>query len=175
MIRRPPRSTLFPYTTLFRSFTTAIYDQYGSTFNGAAATAMAGVLVLLCLFLLLAELRLRGDRRYARVGRGAARSATAVLLGPWRWPVLATVGAVVALAVGVPAYSLLRWLAVGTSTEFPLDELGAALGATIVLALAGAVVTTLAALPVVWLAVRHRGPASTVIERSTYIANALPG
>src|SRR2546430_5354662 len=24
MIRRPPRSTLFPYTTLFRSFTTAI-------------------------------------------------------------------------------------------------------------------------------------------------------
>src|SRR2546427_4959820 len=24
MIRRPPRSTLFPYTTLFRSFTTSI-------------------------------------------------------------------------------------------------------------------------------------------------------
>src|SRR2546422_5344766 len=24
MIRRPPRSTLFPYTTLFRSFTTAM-------------------------------------------------------------------------------------------------------------------------------------------------------
>src|SRR3712207_7311708 len=24
MIRRPPRSTLFPYTTLFRSFTTAL-------------------------------------------------------------------------------------------------------------------------------------------------------
>ena len=57
----------------FPTFTTAIYDQYGSTFNGAAATAMAGVLVLLCLFLLLADLRLRGDRRYARVGRGAAR------------------------------------------------------------------------------------------------------
>src|SRR3712207_9354318 len=25
MIRRPPRSTLFPYTTLFRSFTEALY------------------------------------------------------------------------------------------------------------------------------------------------------
>src|SRR2546430_13240662 len=25
MIRRPPRSTLFPYTTLFRSFETTIY------------------------------------------------------------------------------------------------------------------------------------------------------
>ena len=146
----------------FPTFTTAIYDQYGSTFNGAAATAMAGVLVLLCLVLLLADLRLRGDRRYARVGRGAARShdagrARPVALGGCSAPS----GAVVALAVGVPAYSLVRWLVVGTSTQFPLAELSEALVATIVLALAGAVVTTLAAVPVVWLAVRHRGWAST--------------
>jgi iron(III) transport system permease protein len=159
----------------FPTFTTAIYDQYGSTFNGAAATAMAGVLVLLCLVLLLADLRLRGDRRYARVGRGAARTAVPLALGPWRLPVLATVGAVVVLALGVPAFSLLRWLVAGTSTEFPVAELTAALVATLVLALAGAVVTTLAAIPIVWLAVRHRGWASTVIERSTYVANALPG
>jgi iron(III) transport system permease protein len=159
----------------FPTFTTAIYDQYGSTFNGAAATAMAGVLVLLCLFLLLAELRLRGDRRYARVGRGAARASVPVELGRWRWPTVGAVTAVVVLAIGVPAFSLLRWLAVGTSTEFPMAELTRALVATIVLALAGAVVTTLAAVPVVWLAVRHRGLASTVIERSTYVANALPG
>jgi iron(III) transport system permease protein len=159
----------------FPTFTTAIYDQYGSTFNGAAATAMAGVLVLLCLVLLLADLRLRGDRRYARLGRGAARTAVPLELGPWRLPLLLTVGVVVALAVGVPALSLVRWLLVGTSTEFPVAELTEALVATVVLALAGAVVTTLAAVPVVWLAVRHRSWASTVIERSTYVANALPG
>ena len=69
----------------------------------------------------------------------------------------------------------MRWLVVGTSTEFPMAELAEALVATVALALAGAVVTTLAAIPVVWLAVRHRGWASTVIERSTYVANALPG
>src|SRR3712207_8074174 len=28
MIRRPPRSTLFPYTTLFRSRTQCLLDQY---------------------------------------------------------------------------------------------------------------------------------------------------
>src|SRR2546430_9254889 len=28
MIRRPPRSTLFPYTTLFRSFIEAGYEKY---------------------------------------------------------------------------------------------------------------------------------------------------
>lgn len=159
----------------FPTFTTAIYDQYGSTFNGGAATAMAGVLVLLCLLLLLAELRLRGNRRYARLGRGAARTATRAPLGGARWPLVGIVAGVVVLAVGVPAFSLVRWLVVGTSTEFPLDELGGALVSTVMLALAGAALTTLAAVPVVWLAVRHRGWASTLIERSTYVANALPG
>src|SRR2546422_6078231 len=28
MIRRPPRSTLFPYTTLFRSFVQAVFMRY---------------------------------------------------------------------------------------------------------------------------------------------------
>src|SRR5256885_10751361 len=28
MIRRPPRSTLFPYTTLFRSFTVAVRGEF---------------------------------------------------------------------------------------------------------------------------------------------------
>src|SRR3712207_2548126 len=31
MIRRPPRSTLFPYTTLFRSVATALADRYDGT------------------------------------------------------------------------------------------------------------------------------------------------
>src|SRR3989449_6285558 len=39
MIRRPPRSTLFPYTTLFRSNTITIYD-YGRTPEGIFFYAM---------------------------------------------------------------------------------------------------------------------------------------
>ena len=57
----------------YPTFTTAIYDQYRATFNGPGATMLAGVLVLLCLVLLLAEIRLRGRRGYARTGRGASR------------------------------------------------------------------------------------------------------
>src|SRR5258708_26247528 len=46
MIRRPPRSTLFPYTTLFRSRLTAILGQQiiidnRSGGNGVAGTALA--------------------------------------------------------------------------------------------------------------------------------------
>src|SRR2546430_11040628 len=35
MIRRPPRSTLFPYTTLFRSFGFQTTERYGA--NGMAS------------------------------------------------------------------------------------------------------------------------------------------
>src|SRR3712207_2620102 len=41
MIRRPPRSTLFPYTTLFRSRSTVrgtVRDQQGNVVTGAAVT-----------------------------------------------------------------------------------------------------------------------------------------
>src|SRR5256885_5153052 len=34
MIRRPPRSTLFPYTTLFRSGTNSLVTMVSSTNNG---------------------------------------------------------------------------------------------------------------------------------------------
>src|SRR3712207_9282188 len=37
MIRRPPRSTLFPYTTLFRSF----LDRYGSSLEDVVREACA--------------------------------------------------------------------------------------------------------------------------------------
>jgi iron(III) transport system permease protein len=160
----------------FPTFTTAIYDTYQSSFNGPAATMTSGVLVLLCLILLTAELAARGRRiRYARVGSGAMRDARRVPLGWSALPVLAGLIGLVGLALGVPGYSLIRWLAHGSSTAFPWPELASAAGTSIGLGAAGAVVTLLLALPIAWLAVRFRGASSTVIERSTYLANALPG
>lgn len=96
-------------------------------------------------------------------------------LGAARLPLTLLLVALVSLSVGVPTYALVHWLRVGTSTEFPLAELAGAAGSTVLLAALGAAVTTLFALPVAWLAVRHRGRVSTTIERSTYIGNALPG
>src|SRR2546430_5348098 len=50
MIRRPPRSTLFPYTTLFRSASGMGPGSHGSTFGGnplaiAAANAVLDVML----------------------------------------------------------------------------------------------------------------------------------
>src|SRR3712207_6877994 len=39
MIRRPPRSTLFPYTTLFRSPVGSSTNRYGALTNRAVASA----------------------------------------------------------------------------------------------------------------------------------------
>ena len=159
----------------FPTFTTAIYDQYKSAFNGPAANMIAGVLVLACVMLLTLELKLRGSRHYARVAHGAARPVERQPLGRFAPAVYGGLTALVALAIGVPTYSLVHWLRVGASTEFPIDELIAAATTTIGLAGAAAVVTTLFALPVAWLVVRYRSRISTLIERSTFIANALPG
>ena len=65
----------------FDTFTVAIFQQFQVTFDGAAGSMLAGVLVLLCLVLLVAEATARGSIRFARIGAGAPRAATAVRLG----------------------------------------------------------------------------------------------
>src|SRR2546429_1079741 len=37
MIRRPPRSTLFPYTTLFRSYASRYFSRVASTTSGGSS------------------------------------------------------------------------------------------------------------------------------------------
>ena len=70
----------------FETFTTAIIQQYRSTFNGPAAASLAGVLVVCCLMLLLVENAARGGSRYARIGSGAARPQRRASLGAWPCP-----------------------------------------------------------------------------------------
>jgi iron(III) transport system permease protein len=159
----------------FPTFTTAIYDQYQSTFNGPAASALAAVLVLGCLMLLLLDLRVRGNHRYARVGSGARRPLARVRLGAATVPVSLAIVAIVVLALGVPIGSLVRWLVVGSSTAFPLDSLASTALTSIGLGVAAAALTSLAALPLAWLCERRRGIVSTLLERSTYFGSALPG
>ncbi|WP_131772050.1 MULTISPECIES: ABC transporter permease [Protofrankia] len=159
----------------FPTFTTAIYDQYQSTFNAPAANMLAGVLVACCLILLLAELTLRGHAHYARVGTGLARPAERTRLGPVTLPAAAGLSALAVLALGVPLASLGRWLAQGASSGLDVDQIVTTTGTSLGLGALGALVTTAAAVPVAWLYVRRRSRLSTALERVTYIGSALPG
>jgi iron(III) transport system permease protein len=120
-------------------------------------------------------LRLRGHSSLARVGSGATRLLAPVRLRRLGPLVVASLATVVVLALGVPLGSLARWLVVGSSTAFPVGDLGAAALTTAGLAAAAAVLATALSLPVAWLAVRHRGLVGTLIERCTFLAHALPG
>ncbi len=162
---------LLNYPTL----TTAILQQYATVFNGPAATLLAGVLVTFCFALLLLELMLRGGRRRARIGAGVSRPPERIRLGARRWPVLAALAGLAVLALGVPLAALTRWLVRGSSTGLDVAALVSAATTTIGLAVAGGLLTTAAAIPVVWLAVRYRGPVTTLVERSSYLTSAMPG
>ena len=159
----------------FTTFTTAIVEQFQSTFDGAAGAMLAGVLVLLCLLMLLAEIAARGSRRFARIGSGAPRPATPLDLGRGRGPALAALAAVAVPALGVPVGTLVRWLWVGGAAVWPAREIGAALSQTVVLAAAGALIAAALAYPVAWVTVRSHAAAGRLIEGATLVTSALPG
>ena len=156
----------------FDTFTTAIMVQFQSSFAGPAASALGAVLAVLCLMLLVLESSSRGRARYARVGSGVPHAPAKFPLRGWSLPTLAGLGVLVALAVGVPVTSVLRWLSFGDPWAQP--QLGAALAQTAFLAGGGAILTVLMALPIAWLSVRHPSRLNKTIEGATYVASSLP-
>jgi iron(III) transport system permease protein len=159
----------------FDTFSTAIVDQFQSAYNGPAANMLAGVLVSCCLLLLALEAVARGKQRYARVGAGAARMAARYRLGRLSGACLLIPSLSAALALGVPLITLGRWLAIGGMDAWRSVPLGDALAETLVFALAGAGLTTLAAIPMAWLSVRKPGRLQRVLEACHYYVGSIPG
>jgi iron(III) transport system permease protein len=159
----------------FDTFTTAIVDQFQSTYNGPAANMMAGVLILCCFFLLSLEGSTRGRERYARLGGGSARMPSRAPLKGLTplWMLLPALTS--AFSLGVPLVTLARWLIAGGTEVWRWPELSRALTYTLALAGAGAVITTLLAAPMAWLSIRAPGRLQRWIEGTNYIAGALPG
>jgi iron(III) transport system permease protein len=89
----------------------------------------------------------------------------------------ATVGLVVLaiLSIGVPVWTIVRWLWIGGSKVWHVGEIANALGQTIALAAIAAVLTTVLAFPVAWVAVRSRGVLARAVEGANYITSSLPG
>lgn len=159
----------------FESFTQAIYVQYQATFNRAYAAVLALALVALTGGILALEARARGRASHYRLGAGSARRARPVPLGRWRWTALMFCAAISLLSVVMPfavnAIWVGRGLMQGRTVLLPWD----ALANSIYAALLGAVVATLAALPIAMLTVRYPSRTTTALERTTFIGYALPG
>ena len=158
-----------------QTFTTAIFESYELQFDSASAATQSIVLMLLCIPAAWAEMRLRGQRRVARTGRGSARVAMPVRLGRRAWAILAAFLLLGLLSLGVPLVTLGYWLIHGRSVGAGYDQIWPAIQGTLTLAGSGAVLTSILAIPLVLLSVRHRGRLAQFAERLPYIVHGLPG
>jgi iron(III) transport system permease protein len=159
----------------YQTFTTEIFTEFSLSFNIPAACALSLVLVALGLVVLGADGGLHRRGRVSRASRTAQRATPRARLGPWTWPALALLAALVLLALGVPVGSAAYWWATGTNQPFTGTSLLSTAGYSAAYSAGAAALATVLALPVAVLAVRHGGRLARAVERSTYLVLALPG
>jgi iron(III) transport system permease protein len=164
----------------FRTFTTELYAQYRTGLAGPESALLATVLIVLCLFCLGLELKVRGRRSTVSLTRGARRVAARYRLGLFKGPALLFLVGLAVATLGVPLGMILFWLtqhnaaatsAVGVSWPLVLQATAGSLS----LALGGAALTLLLALPLGFLAVRYPGRMATLLERTAYLGQGVPG
>jgi iron(III) transport system permease protein len=155
----------------YQTFTTEIFNEFG--FEPSAAGALSVPLVLLGL------LALSADGLTARRGRPRTAPARPPALARWRpgtAPIMAGLLALAGLGVGVPVGTLVYWITQSQQTTLPAAAtLGQATWATITYSAWGALLAVAAALPVALMTLRRRSRVRAVIERSTFVTQAVPG
>jgi iron(III) transport system permease protein len=155
----------------YQTFTTEIFTEF--QFDPQAAGALSIPLVCLGLVVLVI------DGLMPR--RGAPRST------PHRPPVMGPLGpgvvlrvsaltGLVVLGVGVPVGTLIYWMAQSQHTTLPAAAtLASATASTVTYSAWGAGLAVVLSLPVAMLGFRRSSRSRVVLERSTYVTQALPG
>ena len=164
----------------FHTFTTEIYAEYRTSFDGPGASLLASLLIVMCLVVLAFEFRVRGAARYERVDRGARRAVLRYDLGVWRWLVVAGFAALTIATLGVPLGMIGYWLtqpgaAAVTPADVSPELLFNATLTSLGFGLAAAVLTTVLIVPLAFLLVRYPGRLATLFERTVFLAQGIPG
>ena len=158
----------------YETLTNVIYQSYRASFDRTPAAVLGCVLVGVTIVPLLLAVRFSDRERVAKVGTGAVRQAPTVRLGWFRWPAFGALLALLGVALGVPAWNLVRWTRRGSSRAVWGDVLDAA-GTTLWLGLLAAAVTVLVAFPVGVLSGHYPGRFSRSVTTVAYAGYALPG
>lgn len=156
----------------FPTLTWGINSAYAASFDRAQAATLALLLVVLALIVVAGE---RGARRHlprtaARAVRPRAISRRMLV------SLLPVVAAAPVVGVAIPLLGLgTRLVQAETLRAVDVPRLLTAVGATVGVALAAAVLAVLLALPIAAFASRYRGRLVTAIESVGYLGHALPG
>ncbi len=156
----------------YTTFTSAIYYQMGG-FDTASAMVLSVVLIALTLIVLFAEGVTR--RRMRVTGHTTSRPAEAFSLGRWKGLALALSAIVGAISVAVPVAVLAYWSWIGAGLGAFDDRFWRFAFNTLQVAGLAALLSMVAALPVVYLRSRHPSVVSSLIEKLAYAGYALPG
>lgn len=161
--------SLLRYDTLSR----IVFLQYLSSFDRGAAAAVALLLVAFAIVVVAGESFLRGRGRRDAVAQ--EHKQTVARLGHWRWPALAYCSLVATASLGVPLAVIGYWLIRGLDSGATFNAVGSATINTIYASGLAAMVAAVMAIPVVYLAVRRKGPTAWLLERASHVGFALPG
>jgi iron(III) transport system permease protein len=159
----------------YQTFTTEVFTEFSVSFSVPTASALSLVLVVLGLVVLCGEGFARGRARVSRTSRLAQRVAHPQPLGAAKPVVLLGFGSLVALSLGVPIGASLYWMIEAGRAYLTGVSLLDAAWHTALYGAAAAALSTLMALPVALLVVRHPRRSYRLLERSTYLVLAMPG
>ncbi len=159
----------------FETFTWVIYLQYQSLFDRALASALSLFLIGLAAIIFLGEIVARGRTPAEGAGGRQSKRHSLLALGRWRWPALVFVATVVFITLVVPAGTLLHLFLRGFGAGEELTIPWRLAMNSVLISSTAAIATTVAAIPVVVLTVRHRSLASSVLSRLASLGFALPG
>lgn len=158
----------------FQAFTQAIYLQYKGAFDRTPAAILSLMLIAIAALILVAERRARGRARYSSV-RSSTRPPQQIALGRWRTPALTFCTIVVLFAFVMPVGVIVWWFVRGLSIGEEARLTWVAAGGSIGVAAAGAVIATIAALPLALIATRRKGWVGAAADRVSWFGYALPG
>jgi iron(III) transport system permease protein len=159
----------------YQTFTTEIFSEFSIGFDTASACALSLVLVLLSLVVMFGEGSLGGASHLSRSGPGVARLQKRAKLGRGTLPVLLAFAALVTAALGVPVGSAIYWMFEGGAHSLGGVSLVSAALYTAGYSASAALLSTLMALPVALLVVRHPSAWHRALTRSTFLVLAMPG
>lgn len=159
----------------YNAFTRAIYNQYRGAFDRTLAAGLALVLVAMTIGVLLLEAWTRGKSRYHRSTVGATRPPRRVALGRWKPIAVGFLTLVTTFTLVMPLGVIGYWLVRGLRAGEPLRLVWDAAISSAAVSLLAALVTVVAAAPVVVLSVRFPNRLTAILERIAYAGYALPG
>jgi iron(III) transport system permease protein len=166
----------------YETFSSAIFVQLAGRYDRSAAAVLSGVLVLLAVALLWAELRVQGRARFTQLESGW-RPAPRLALGRWRWPACGVALAVTSASLLIPVGALIAWSVAALLNPAALaavlrtgsQGLGGFVWNSLWSAGLAAALAVALSVPVGLLAVRHPGPLSRLIARLCQVGYAIPG